>query len=74
MLKYLQQKCDLLDVPYWNDVAEYGNTVSSSIPIALEDMLKANVDKILQNVVIMGFGVGLSWAGGVIDLTKVKSL
>ena len=74
MLKYLQQKCDLLDVPYWNDVAEYGNTVSSSIPIALEDMLKANTDKILQNVVIMGFGVGLSWAGGVIDLTKVKYL
>ncbi len=74
MLKYLQQKCDLLDVPYWNDVAEYGNTVSSSIPIALEDMLKANADKILQNVVIMGFGVGLSWAGGVIDLTKVKYL
>ena len=74
MLKYLQQKCDLLDVPYWNDVAEYGNTVSSSIPIALEDMLKANPDKYLQNVVIMGFGVGLSWAGGVIDLTKVKYL
>ncbi len=74
MLKYLQQKCDLLDVPYWNDVAEYGNTVSSSIPIALEDMLKANPDKHLQNVVIMGFGVGLSWAGGVIDLTKVKYL
>lgn len=74
MLKYLQQKCDLLDVPYWNDVEEYGNTVSSSIPIALADMLKANPDKHLQNVVIMGFGVGLSWAGGVIDLTRVKYL
>lgn len=72
MLKYLQQKCDLLDVPYWNDVTEYGNTVSSSIPIALEDMLKANQDKHLQNVVIMGFGVGLSWGGGIIDLTNVK--
>ncbi len=34
--------------------------MSSSITIALEDMLKNNSDKHLQNVVIMGFGVGLS--------------
>ena len=72
MLEYLQQKCDLLDYPYWNDVKEYGNTVSSSIPIALVDMLIANPKKVLSKVLSVGFGVGLSWGGCVIDFTYLK--
>ena len=67
MLEYLQQKCDLLDYPYWDDVAEYGNTVSSSIPIAIADMLAKDRP---QNPVIMsiGFGVGLSWGGCLMNI------
>lgn len=38
--------------------APYGNTVSSSIPIILEEYLSSNNSKIL----LSGFGVGLSWA------------
>ncbi len=38
-------KCDLIGYPFWNDVKEYGNTVSSSIPIAIKDMLQANQEK-----------------------------
>jgi 3-oxoacyl-[acyl-carrier-protein] synthase III len=37
----------------------YGNTVSSSIPLLLEDVL---VDPSAKRVVISGFGVGLSWS------------
>lgn len=69
MLDYLQEKCDLSGYPYWNDVKEYGNTVSSSIPIAIIDMMKVNSDKDIKNVLSVGFGVGLSWGGCVIDLT-----
>ena len=67
MLEYLQQKCDLLDYPYWNDVEEYGNTVSSSIPIAIADMLAKDRQ---ENPVIMsiGFGVGLSWGGCLMNI------
>ena len=67
MLEYLQQKCDLLGYPYWNDVEEYGNTVSSSIPIAMADMLAKDRP---QNPVIMsiGFGVGLSWGGCLMNI------
>jgi 3-oxoacyl-[acyl-carrier-protein] synthase-3 len=36
---------------------EYGNTVSSSIPLLLE-----NVDPGCQTVLLSGFGVGLGWA------------
>lgn len=70
MLQYLQQKCDLLDANYWNDVKDYGNTVSNSIPIAIHDMMCANPDKDLYHVMLIGFGVGLSWSGCMVDLRR----
>ncbi len=72
MLQFLQMKCDLLDYPYWNDVKEYGNTVSCSIPIALVDMMNANQDKKISKVMSIGFGVGLSWGGCIIDMSKYE--
>ena len=68
MLKFLQEKCGLTDYLYWNDVRNYGNTVSSSVPIALHDMLHANGDTKMANVMLAGFGVGLSWAGCMVNL------
>jgi 3-oxoacyl-[acyl-carrier-protein] synthase-3 len=38
--------------------AEYGNTISSSIPMMLKSVLGKQPDRILMS----GFGVGLSWA------------
>ena len=77
MLKSLQQICGLKNIPYWNDIAEYGNTVSNSIPIAVVDMMKSleksGEKKELKNVMLIGFGVGLSWAGCVVDLTNMGS-
>ena len=72
MLRYLQQECGLDGLPYWNDVTEVGNTVSSSIPIALCDLLNERPSETLHHVVLMGFGVGLSWGGCVVDLTRMK--
>lgn len=69
MLQYLQQKCGLMDYPFWNDVEHYGNTVSSSIPIALTDLMDACPERKLEKVMLVGFGVGLSWAGCVVDLS-----
>ncbi|MBQ9575175.1 MAG: 3-oxoacyl-ACP synthase, partial [Synergistaceae bacterium] len=70
ILDYLQDKCGLQGMPYWNDVRNYGNTVSSSIPIALSDMmnLKGNVE--MKRVLMIGFGVGLSWGGCIADLSR----
>ena len=72
MLEFLQEKCGLMDCPYWNDVANYGNTVSNSIPIALKDLLAAGDSAMLRRVMILGFGVGLSWGGCMVDLTKIN--
>lgn len=72
MLQFLQMKCGLLNHPFWNDVKEYGNTVSCSIPIALADMMQANRGKNIRKVMSIGFGVGLSWGGCVIDMGKYE--
>ena len=42
------------------DLEECGNTVSSSIPIALEKYVNKNNKEVL-NILLVGFGVGLSW-------------
>jgi 3-oxoacyl-[acyl-carrier-protein] synthase-3 len=41
---------------------DYGNTISSTLPILLVDELNGSAD----TIVICGFGVGLSWASGVL--------
>ena len=43
---------------------DFGNTVSSSIPIALAnnvDFKDKNKNKIKNKILLVGFGVGLSW-------------
>ncbi len=69
MLEYVQRKCRLQHVPFFNDVRETGNTVSSSIPLALESLLKDNKED-LSKVMLAGYGVGLSWAGCMADLSQ----
>ena len=44
-----------------------GNTVSSSIPIALENLKKNNKIKKNQKIMLIGFGVGLSAAASIIN-------
>lgn len=52
-------------VPF--DMAEYGNTISSSIPIVLEkDLL--GLPK--GNILLSAFGVGLSWASAILEKVK----
>ncbi|MGB5965070.1 MAG: ketoacyl-ACP synthase III [Sulfurimonadaceae bacterium] len=52
-------------VPF--DMAEYGNTISSSIPI----MLAKDINTLPKGkVVLSAFGVGLSWASAIIEKIK----
>ena len=45
------------------DIRNTGNTVSSSIPILLKDILSQEK---VQKILISGFGVGLSWATNIL--------
>lgn len=44
-----------------------GNTVSSTIPFVLENMLLNQGISRGSKIALLGFGVGLSWAGGLIE-------
>jgi 3-oxoacyl-[acyl-carrier-protein] synthase-3 len=46
------------------DIYDYGNTVSSSIPIILEKEIKDTGNK---KILISGFGTGLSWSSGILE-------
>lgn len=52
------------------DLERYGNTISSSIPIALKNLMINNDSD--KNLILCGFGVGLSW--GACNLTINKKL
>ena len=70
MLNFLREKCELMNDPFWNDVENYGNTVSTTIPLALVDLISSHDTKNLKKVMLIGFGAGLSWGGCVVDLSE----
>lgn len=63
MLDFLKNKMNISDDKMFYNLEHIGNTVSSTIPIALLDAWNG-LDIVPGNkVAIAGFGVGLSWAG-----------
>ena len=71
MLEYVRKKCGLMDVSFHNDIEKIGNTVSGTSPFGLEAVLQQQEPQELRHVLLAGFGVGLSWAGCMADLTRV---
>lgn len=57
----LKKKLNIEDAKAPFLASEYGNTVSSSIPLIL-----SGINNDLEKVVIAGFGVGLSWASTIL--------
>lgn len=51
---------------FYIDLEDVGNTVSSTIPIALRRALDNGIISPKAKVMLMGFGVGLSWAGTIV--------
>lgn len=63
MLDFLKKKCKIEDEKFYYCIENVGNTVSSSIPIALVDAINNGKVAEQNNIMIAGFGVGYSWAG-----------
>jgi len=61
MINYLRKLLNIDKERFYIFMEEIGNTVSSTIPIALYEAQKENLLK--GNVIIAGFGVGYSWGG-----------
>ena len=68
MLDRLQELCNLKGTNFFNNVIHRGNTVSSSIPIAMVDAWQSGMLKPNEWVMLVGFGVGLSWGATLVKL------
>jgi 3-oxoacyl-[acyl-carrier-protein] synthase III len=65
-LKFSREK-----TPY--SLEKYGNTSSASIPLTIVSQLyEGNVYSKRNNVIMSGFGAGLSWGSVLLNLTKCK--
>lgn len=71
MLEFLRKKINVPKDRFYIDLEDGGNTVSSTIPIALKRWSDAFVGAFpVNNIVLVGFGVGLSWGGTVISIDR----
>lgn len=61
MLEHLRKKIGIPPERFYCAMSEYGNTVSSTIPIALKHAQADGILKPDQTVMLVGFGVGYSW-------------
>lgn len=66
MLNTIRKVCVLPKDKFYVNLSETGNTVSSTVLIGLKDCITNNVIKTGNKVMISGFGVGLSWGGGIL--------
>jgi 3-oxoacyl-[acyl-carrier-protein] synthase-3 len=66
MLDMLRKILKVEEEKFYLYLSEVGNTVSSSIPIALCAALKSGVWRRGMKTLLAGFGVGLSWGGCVL--------
>jgi 3-oxoacyl-[acyl-carrier-protein] synthase III len=69
MLESLRRKMRIPAERFEVNMAEYGNTVSSTIPIALRGAIAAGRIQPGMRIMLVGFGVGLSWGGCMFDYT-----
>ncbi|HWJ30119.1 MAG TPA: ketoacyl-ACP synthase III [Flavisolibacter sp.] len=68
MLEALRKKITIPKEKFFIFLESCGNTVSSTIPIALSEAMKAGRAKKGDKVLLAGFGVGYSWGGAIITI------
>lgn len=67
MLNTLRKVCSINNENFYIDMEDVGNTVSSTIPIALARL--KNQNKLLEGnkILLAGFGVGYSWGSCILN-------
>lgn len=67
ILNFLRRKIKIPEAQFYYFMDKIGNTVSSTIPIALIEAVKERRIVSGHKVILAGFGVGYSWAGNVLQ-------
>ena len=71
MNNYLAKKLKLDKEKVPTSIARFGNTSSVSIPLTIVSAMKPNIEQASQ-VLLCGFGVGMSWATAFLNLQHCK--
>lgn len=66
MLNTIRKVCTLPKEKFYINLEDTGNTVSSTVLIGLKDCINNKTIKAGNQVMISGFGVGLSWGGTIV--------
>jgi len=66
MLEFLRKKLEIELVKFYYYLEKVGNTVSSTIPVALKAAMQQGEISPDTKVLIAGFGVGYSWGGTIL--------
>ena len=67
MIEHLRKRLGIPLERFVYHLESVGNTVSSSIPLALEKSLESGKVTSKMKVMLVGFGVGLSWGGCILE-------
>ncbi len=67
MLNHLRKKIGIPVEKFVIEMENYGNTVSSTIPIVLYYMLRESKFSKNEKILLAGFGVGYSWGGVIVE-------
>jgi 3-oxoacyl-[acyl-carrier-protein] synthase-3 len=68
LLNQIRIQLNISKERFYVNLSDGGNTVSSTIPIALKRYLDQNQSTAPRKIMLVGFGVGLSWSGGIITI------
>lgn len=67
MLEIIRKKLKLTPDKVFLNIQDFGNSVSSTIPVALYDAEKKGVLKKGMKILLAGFGIGNSWGATIIN-------
>ncbi len=68
LIETIGKKIGIPNEKIFNFMESIGNTVSSTIPIALAEAIKTKKAKPGNKILVCGFGTGLSWGATIIEL------
>lgn len=70
MLNFLRKKIKIPEDKFYYCLEYVGNTVSSTLPIALKHAMLDGTIKNTSSVLLAGFGVGYSWGGNILKFNR----
>jgi len=70
ILKNLQKRLKIPNEKFVTDLANWGNTSGASIPLAICSSLREDLQQRNHRLLLVGFGVGLSWGAAIVEVPQ----